>query len=299
VTVASGSTLRMTSGTNQFDSGSSLDGAGTFSVEGGTTTIGSAYAITGTMNVAGGTLTLASANVETPNLQVSNGTLVVDNALDVTTTMHWSGGSLDGTGTITSTGTMTIDGAAKNLDGPLLVNAGTASWPTSTIFTRNGTILRNLAGHTFDIAGNVSFSHAGGATTTFDNQGTLVRSAGTGTTQIAGTFMNSGTVDVRSGLLSSLQTYTQTSTGTLVCAVAGVDPTSIGRFQAATANLDGTLQLDITGGYVPMAGDTFSPLAYTSRSGTFSTITSPGLPAGLVLVETYGANDLSFQVDAQ
>jgi hypothetical protein len=78
--------------------------------------------------------------------------------------------------------------------------------------------------------------------------------------------------------------------------VGGTNPVVIGRLQGNTFTLDGELALDVTGGYTPQNGDTFTVLTYTSRTGAFATISGTSLGGGLTAVETYGPTALSFEV---
>jgi hypothetical protein len=130
----------------------------------------------------------------------------------------------------------------------------------------------------------------------FDNQGTLTVATGAGAAAFGGEFTNSGALTIENGLLLCHSTYTQTAGGKLESFVAGVDPSSIGRLQASSATLNGELAVKITGAYAPQLGDTFSVVTYSSRTGTFATITGKDLGGGLALQESYGASALSFQV---
>jgi hypothetical protein len=104
-------------------------------------------------------------------------------------------------------------------------------------------------------------------------------------------------ITIENGLLNC-DSYTQTVTGALESFVAGVAPASIGRMQASNATLNGELALNITGGYSPQLGDTFSVVGYGTRTGTFATISGATLGGGRVLEETYGPSALSFEVVA-
>jgi hypothetical protein len=104
---------------------------------------------------------------------------------------------------------------------------------------------------------------------------------------------------VRTGTLICNNTFTQTSAGKLISNVAGTDSANVGRLQGNTVNLDGEIEVDITGGYTPIAGDSFEPMTYTTRNGTFATLSSVNVPGGLDLQETYGGTQLTFDVVSQ
>jgi hypothetical protein len=125
---------------------------------------------------------------------------------------------------------------------------------------------------------------------------TVATGSGSATFNDGTQLTNSGTITLEDGVLSCQGTYTQTAAGTLVSFVAGIAPSSIGRLQANNATLNGELGLNITGGYTPLPGDMFSVVTYTSRTGTFATISGTDLGGGLALQETYGPSALSFEV---
>jgi len=99
--------------------------------------------------------------------------------------------------------------------------------------------------------------------------------------------------------LSPTGGFTQTSTGSTTSRVAGTAAADIGRVTAQAVSLDGEFVVQISGGYVPALSDVFTPFTYSSRMGTFATLSGTALGGGLVLQETYGATSLSFEVVAQ
>ena len=114
----------------------------------------------------------------------SVGTLTGPATVNVSGLTAWSGGAMTGAGVTNANGGMTI---SDNVSGPTLSgrtinNAGTAIVTSTFGLWSNGGIFNNLATGTFDIRANTTFSNFGGATPTFNNSGTLIRSAGTGTT---------------------------------------------------------------------------------------------------------------------
>ncbi|PZR75451.1 MAG: hypothetical protein DLM73_05325 [Chthoniobacterales bacterium] len=77
------------------------------------------------------------------------------------------------------------------------------------------------------------------------------------------------------GLLGVTGNFTQGANGTLVLEKGGKFPSQFDQLQVGgAANLGGKLDLKMINGYTPDAADTFSPLAYRSASGSFSSVSS-------------------------
>ena len=55
----------------------------------------------------------------------------------------------------------------------------------------------------------------------------------------------------------------------------------------------------MAGGYAPVVGNNFSVMSYTTRTGTIATISASNLPGGVDLQESYGTNELVFDVVSQ
>jgi fibronectin-binding autotransporter adhesin len=199
-TVESGATLGLTGGSHALDANSSITGDGSVSFSGGTVDLSGAYTVTGTTTVSAGTVTFAQP-VTLGALTVSGGTLTVDGDLTVSGLLTWTGGTMNGSGTTFAQGDISISGNnGKALAGRTLENAGTATWTgTSGITLSNNAVVTNDAGALFDARSDVAISGYSG---TFNNAGTLKKSAGTGTTTINALFNNSGAVEAASGTLS-------------------------------------------------------------------------------------------------
>jgi hypothetical protein len=133
---------------------------------------------------------------------LSSSTLAGTGSLVVNGPLTWDGGTMSGPGQTIANGGLTITGAEdKFLSGRTLSNSGLASWDgTGTIWAvgGGGGILTNLAGATFQIESDTVFV---GSNSAFNNAGTLIKLAGSGTTQFQGLFNNPGTVEIQSGTL--------------------------------------------------------------------------------------------------
>ncbi len=150
------------------------------------------------------------------------------------TQLTWTGGTMSGTGTTVNAGILTISGTnGKFLDGRTLQNTGKVNWTGGTLYsTGSAPLLNNEDGGVFDaqadgiLLSRNNSSDPGGA---FNNVGTFLKSAGTGTAIIDSpwVFNNTGTVEVRSGTLKFAGTFTQMGAGMTIvnegCTLEGVD----------------------------------------------------------------------------
>jgi hypothetical protein len=118
--------------------------------------------------------------------------------------LTWTGGQMSGGGSTLADGGMLISGTGlKGLYGRTLTNAGRATWTGGDVNIEFDGTWNNLPGAVVDAQGNNRFGtdsvfHEEGA---FNNLGTFLKSAGTGTTTGDVAFNNSGTVDAASGTL--------------------------------------------------------------------------------------------------
>jgi hypothetical protein len=227
--VANTGTIRVVSGTLRFSASTShagpLEIAAGARVEltGGTFTC-AAGATLGTLGefVLQGAALAVAANLEMPRLSFASGTLSGSAILTVTETFSWTGGTMNGTGSLVigplATGAIS-GGAGKSLDGGRqLLNEGDLTLSGATVDFSNG----GGANATFDNRGtftvtdeaDFTWSNFNGQPVFVKNSGTFVKS-GTGTTTVLATtqFINSGNIEVLSGIL---QLSTQgTHSGTL------------------------------------------------------------------------------------
>ena len=107
------------------------------------------------------------------------------------------------------TGTIDNGTAFKILDGRIVNNNGSLVYTATSLYvrTQNGAVINNLSGGTFDIQSDGTvIDLLATPVGTFNNSGTLVKSAGTGNSTIEMAFNNTSTgseaVDVQSGTLS-------------------------------------------------------------------------------------------------
>lgn len=214
-------------------------------------------------NAAGATLTLnGSISQTTAGLVNNNGTLniasnsTIATPINNTGTVRVSGNTTFG-GVYTQTGGVLVLGAAITNSSPLNINGGTV--------TGSGVI-----------SGSVNVSNGG----TF--------SPGPPT----------GGVGAPQAIIAVDSAYTQSATGVLNIAIGGLTSGTQYSFLNAPLNgtvaLGGTLKVSLIGGFVPVAGNTFTIVTCAGSanclSGFFTTIFFPTLPNGLVFNITYNPN---------
>lgn len=214
---------------------------------------------------------------------------------------------------LTLTGSATNDGSVQLLGGALDFRGGLVNNAAGTI-TGNGSLVAsaltnhgamNFAGTT-NVVGNVTnsptgkiVSGGGGATVFFDdvvNNGE-VRTSTNGFTVFfgavsgAGVFTGTGTVNFEGSMspgnspaaVSFAGDVTFGEGATLAIEIGGPVPGA--QFDrlvvAGDLNLDGSLSVGFSGGFIPTAGQSFDLLDWESLGGAFSTLSLPALSGGL------------------
>jgi RHS repeat-associated protein len=208
--VAAGATLQFNNGyTTTLAAGTTINGAGTVEFRSGTTLFaaGSSYQNRGDVLVDGGTVDLSTGQpIQVAALTESSGTLQGSDNITVTGPTVWSGGTMTGTGTTAAQGGLQLGADdssyhVETLNGRTLTNAGNAVWLGNGSFSQtNSSVFQNLAGGTLDFQSDMNWNSDSSATS-FLNQGTLKKSAGTGSSVLYPAFTNSGSVQVQSGTL--------------------------------------------------------------------------------------------------
>jgi len=219
-TVAANANVTFTTG-NSFNGTSSLTGAGEFTFNGGTSTIGSGTITPGIFTVNGANVTLNSA--------ATIGTLNVHNAatLGGTGTIHltaaspvseWTGGTINGSGTLTvnAGANFQLDGltAAMTLDSRPLVNNGTLSYVSAVngLILANGAVITNAGGATLTLDAGPGIGISG-INNVIANNGLLQRSVN-GTIGISPAVTNTSAINANLGTLAFNGGLTQTAGST-------------------------------------------------------------------------------------
>ena len=226
ITGVAGTTLQFAALTSDINSGSSISGFSTVHFDAGTVNIpgsidvtggrtlvsGASVNFTGTIvslgnvvDITGGTANINNGgSVTIGTLNFTSGTLTGSTALSVTGLTTWSGGVLEGTGKLTVAGGMNISGAGgKNWRTRVIDNPATTTWTGATLNTGVGATFNNLTGSKFDIkTDQFLIFNLGGAASRFVNDGTILKSAGTGTATLDLFVDNNKSVQVQSGMLT-------------------------------------------------------------------------------------------------
>ncbi len=192
-----------------------------------------------------------------------------------------------------NSGTVDVDSGtldfAYDMSNPIAQLSGTTltggTWNVSggsaLIFPSGSNITTNQASITLEGPGAWFSALAGLAT----NSGSLTLTGGA-TFTTAGPLANDGTITVGpSSVLSVTGAYSQSAAATLGITLGG--PSSSGQFgqlqSTGPATLDGTLDLSVTTGFTPTAGDTYPILTYPSQTGAFAAIDRLSSGAGQFL----------------
>jgi hypothetical protein len=232
--VASGATIGFGNngqgGTQTLESVSRITGSGTVVIIGGTVSLGGQYDLgtegitsvnSGAVHFLGAVSSLGKdliigggtadfhtgVPISVPEIDFSSGTLTGTDSLSVGQTLNWTGGKMTGVGATT-----VLAGAALNLSGQIILdgwtlrNAGLATWTGNANFAlSNGAAIDNLVGATFMIATDEAIAQGNIVQdpSSFHNAGTLVKSAGTGTSSIENVELdNTGIFRLDSGSLA-------------------------------------------------------------------------------------------------
>ena len=356
--ISSGAALELSFGvTINFNSGSSVSGAGTLRVPGSAANFnaGSSYGVGTPLILNGGLVNFSTGSAVTlVGLTFSSGSLQGTDAVTVTGSTTWTGGTMSGAAQTTPSGGLQISGGGGQLTTRTLVIPSTGTVTMSAdLNSNNGTV--NNSG-LWDITNDADLNWNNG-TVTFNNSGTFRKSGGSGLTSCNwNLFNNSGTVEVLIGTLS-VPPYTQTAGSTIVHTALtsgtalsiqggvvkgvgtitapsisssgevspGLSPGILtlsgaytqnpaGRFRAeiggltpgtqhdrfdisGAASLSGELAVDVTGGFAPALGQTFTIMTHASRTGAFTSLRqTPSGVCGQDFSIIYNATSVVLQV---
>jgi len=160
--------------------------------------------IGGSLTLVGGTTTLSRGH----NFEVSGGLVAGASSLAGAGTFRWNGGNISAKLSLPSTIDFNLTGSdPKTLEGGgMISSAGQGTWSgTGQLNVGNASVIRNSG--TFTVLGDASvYNYTGGGPAVFVNTGTFIKAGGTNTTFLVDNagmnFDNSGTVSVRSGVLT-------------------------------------------------------------------------------------------------
>jgi hypothetical protein len=263
---------------------SSIEGAGTISLEGGTINFAGTYDVSGTSAFTGSTFNFtsgariqslgavptisgASVNFDTaapvgfPTLTVSSGSLGGSDVINITNLFTWSGGGLSGNNAVNALGGVSFNGGSYFLSGRKLNLFGSSTWASGDISIDSGAVFHIQPGATLlhSTDGTIGgFITTGGIT----NSGTFRKTGGAGFTVFASRLDNLGTVEIGSGLLDfSFARFVQSAGATILNG----------------GNLNVGVGFDLLGGELTGAG------AVTGFITNAATI-KPGAPLGILTI---------------
>jgi hypothetical protein len=227
------------SATHQFGADSSIGGAGTVRVEGGTLNFGGTFDVAGTCALNGGSLNFTpgarirslgsvptisgatvkfdtGADVGFPSMKVSAGSLGGSDTINVTNLFTWTGGSLNGNSAVNALGGAAMDAGSRSLIGQRLNLYGMSAWGTGDIGVENNAVFHIQPGATLV---NSFDGHIGGIIMNggITNAGTFRKTGGSGATSFSSRLDNLGTIEINSGLLDfSFAQFVQTTGSTIL-----------------------------------------------------------------------------------
>jgi hypothetical protein len=263
--------------------------------------------ISGTMNWSYGTMSGTGKTIiaSAASLSLSGSSHYLQRVLQNDGAATWTGGDVrPNSGTFNNNGSFTA-----NSDGPLnyLGESGVNAFNNVGSFTQQGSGLATFARYNADVSftnsgmveargGVLQFAQTyvqpGGLTLLLggrlqaDQGFTLLGGTLAGTNTLTGSVSNTGgtlSAGISPGKLTITGNYVQGSGGAIKVELAGTTP-GTGFDQVAvggSAQLAGTLNASLYGGFYPAPNATFIYLTAASRSGTFSTFNYPSNVVGL------------------
>jgi hypothetical protein len=244
-------TLDDTSGTSILDGSIGLNSNG-LTISGIYTTDSSLSVDSSGGTTLSGTLTIASgASAEIDALILSGGTLTGAGEATLHGECSWVSGTISGSGILTIWGDGTLSLSGSGTESRDLDNQGHVDWLSGSITFSSGVVVHNdLTGVFDDSVGFASIP----------------------------TINNDGLLELHAGVMLMVDTFTQSSKGTLQSDLDSA--TSYGVLSVSgAATLDGTLDGNAESGYQPSSGTSFTVLDFHSSSGQFATVNPQGWSA--------------------
>ncbi len=269
-----------------------------FAITGSNLTVDTTATFHEDLSISGGTATFSGTTTISGSLAFSGGTLSGTGIVTVEGDSTWTGGAdMDGAGTTVFNGQLhiylnsfadignsrkvTIDGAA---------DYGSDSGINSFLILGTGSTLKISALGTFTLLDNTQI-YPSGSPLGIDNDGTFLKSGGTGTSTISVPFLNTGTVQVDTGTLylTSGGSATVPSTGAFAAAAGAILRLNGTHNISVGATMSGSGTLEVAGGVTTVDAlvTTFSGPGNLMISGGAATINADVDFAG-GLTHSYG-----------
>jgi hypothetical protein len=268
--VFSGRTLLFNNSTNNRLDGVSITGDLVLGVASNWVGIQNGLTISGAVRLTANDTTLGFFGV-----QQFNGSLI-----EATGTNAWV--SIEGTGTLTLSPTTTVRLTGNNTRlGQARTFGGTYS------LVNNGTVEVNTPAAQSSNISPTNFTNNGDlnvlANATLNFNTTFQASTGNLTIAAGGLVNNNGAMALPAGMTTTID-------------ISGTANTQFGRIASTGAvTFAGTLRPRFVS-FAPSAGNTFNFFTYSSRTGTYGTVTPINLPGGLTLTPNYNATNLTLSI---
>ncbi len=277
--IDAGTTLDFGGGARALNAGSSVTGAGTLLVSGGTTNVNAVFGAT-TTTISGGTANFNANVTGAGTVTVSGGTANVNAGYGATTTTISAGPANFNDGAHT-TGTLNLTGGMLGGTGNLAVttggtwSGGALSGGAASLTIANGAVF-NLTGDTVKLVDAATFTNSAGGSVNLVGTGSLALNNGA-------RLNNAGLFDIQSdadiGHTAGGATFANTG---MLRKSAGAGTSAIGANAAFTLSNAGGATIDVQSGTLQSAG------SFPTNNGTinveggtiFSTAGAPLVNAG-------------------
>lgn len=290
ITLASGTSFKLSSGTHEFNSGFIMQGQGTFLADGATVNFNTGSSLSCPVTLSSGGFN-DNSGLSISSLIQTNGTLGGSDTTVVTGIFNWSRGTISTSGKIKVTGNLDINGSnSKTLSTGTLESTHAGTWSDGNINIGTTAIFRIKAGATFTIDHTVTRtlgSSSGGLVAVL---GTLTKTKSS-TTNINCTFstVGNGIFNINAGTVVTGASSSGNHTGAIVIAnsallnfangthhfnnLSTVSGDGISRVSGALVYFNSgsslTCNLEVTGGTLT-DNQSIQPSSYFQSAGTFT-----------------------------
>ncbi len=286
VNIADTAISRFGNGLNSISGTITGTGISTLENAGGTTIFQTGSSLTtSNVRVESGKLTFNKGSSQTiPALTLSGGTLNGSDDFSITN-FNWLGGTLSGSigSSATVSSSLTMTGSSFTLETRQLINKGTGKLNSGTFYLQTGSVFTNDTTATFTDAqtGDHSlFTYSGNQTgLKVENKGTLNFSPAAGRNgsklgYIYPVFVNTGTLNINSGILDFRVQDGTAATDTDLAGIVNVAEGAILRFSNGLNTLSGTItgsgtaKTEVVAGILSLANPTYTVPTTSLTGGT-------------------------------
>jgi hypothetical protein len=211
---AGSGSLQVTSGTVEILGGGSSTDSSEFGASNGgvllfpaqtSYSMGGATAITGDGVIINGATVSIDGSVSATNLEFDSGTISGAGTLTAIN-MLWTNGTMTGSGSTVIVGVMTLGVAGSNnaqyLDGRTLAGAGEIDLVDAGFVAYDGAVVQTTPTGVFNLTDDLGIAGYNNTLGSFENEGLLVKTGGTGTSVILLPVSSYGTISAKTGTIS-------------------------------------------------------------------------------------------------